>query len=84
MISFWTAAREMAFLTKVLNLFGLRKREANILVIGLDSSGKTTILNHFKENQEKADVVPTIGFSVEKFKFRNLSFTAFDLSGQGR
>lgn len=76
----------MAFLTKMLNLFGLRKREANILVIGLDSSGKTTILNHFKnqENNEKGDVVPTIGFSVEKFKYRNLSFTAFDMSGQGR
>lgn len=74
----------MAFLAKMLSLFGLRKKEANILVIGLDSSGKTTILNHFKDNEEKGEIVPTIGFAVEKFKYRNLSFTAFDMSGQGR
>lgn len=74
----------MAFLQKVLNLFGLRKREANILVIGLDSSGKTTILNHFKDNEEKGEVVPTIGFNVEKFKHKNLNIVAYDVSGQGR
>ncbi|KAI2530538.1 ARL6 isoform 7, partial [Pan troglodytes] len=29
-------------------------------------------------------ILPTIGFSIEKFKSSSLSFTVFDMSGQGR
>ncbi|CAG2175448.1 unnamed protein product, partial [Oppiella nova] len=75
----------MAFFTKLLTLLGFKKREANILVVGLDNSGKTTIMNHFKPPEEKtSEIVPTVGFNVEKFKIKNLTFTAFDMSGQGR
>ncbi|KAL3852417.1 hypothetical protein ACJMK2_016061 [Sinanodonta woodiana] len=64
---------------------GIKKKEANVLVVGLDNSGKTTIINHFKSEEYKNhDIVPTIGFQVEKFKTKSLSFTAFDMSGQGR
>ena len=32
-------------------------------------SGKSTLLNHFKPEQEQnANIVPTVGFNVEKFK----------------
>jgi ADP-ribosylation factor-like protein 6 len=75
----------MSFLTKLLTFLGFKKREANILVVGLDNSGKTTIMNHFKPPEEKtSEIVPTVGFNVEKFKIKNLTFTAFDMSGQGR
>lgn len=75
----------MTFFSKVLGLFGLRKKEANILVIGLDNSGKSTILSQFRGNDEKMqEIVPTVGFSVKKFRFKNLNMTAFDMSGQGR
>lgn len=75
----------MAFFTKLLTFLGFKKREANILVVGLDNSGKTTIMNHFKPAEEKTnEIVPTVGFNVEKFKIKNLTFTAFDMSGQGR
>ena len=30
------------------------------------------------------DVVPTVGFAVEEFTKNGLSFTVFDMSGQGR
>ena len=51
---------------------GIKKREANVLVIGLDNSGKSTMLNHFKsEDQRTSDIVPTVGFNVEKFKGRD-------------
>lgn len=64
---------------------GLKKKEANVLVVGLDNSGKTTIINQLKPAESKAhDIVPTIGFTVEKFSGKALSFTAFDMSGQGR
>ncbi|MBV95259.1 ADP-ribosylation factor-like protein 6, partial [Eschrichtius robustus] len=33
---------------------------------------------------QSQDIVPTIGFSIEKFKSSSLSFTVFDMSGQGR
>lgn len=32
----------------IADAFGFTKREAKILVIGLDNSGKTTLINHLK------------------------------------
>uniref|UniRef100_A0A3Q3DRR6 ADP-ribosylation factor-like 6 n=1 Tax=Hippocampus comes TaxID=109280 RepID=A0A3Q3DRR6_HIPCM len=61
------------------------KKEVNVLCLGLDNSGKTTIINKLKPSHAQAqDIVPTIGFSIEKFKTSSLSFTVFDMSGQGR
>ena len=56
-------------------------REAYILILGLDASGKTTILNRLKFNDNR-QTIPTIGFNCEHIKFGNLSFVAFDLGGQ--
>ena len=60
---------EMGFLDRLSSVLGLRKKECNVLVVGLDNSGKSTLLNHFKpEEQQNANIVPTVGFNVEKFK----------------
>ena len=54
---------------KFFDFMGFKKKDVNILVIGLDNSGKSTILNHFKPEEDKSpDIVPTVGFNVEKFK----------------
>lgn len=75
----------MGLFDKLTTWLGLRKKEVNVLVVGLDNSGKTTIINHFKPTDQKSvDIVPTIGFNVEKFRVKNVGFTAFDMSGQGR
>jgi len=75
----------MGLFTKLASWLGLKKKEAGVLVVGLDNSGKSTILNHFKpEGQKILDIVPTVGFNVEKFKSQNIGFTAFDMSGQGK
>ncbi|CAH1783909.1 unnamed protein product [Owenia fusiformis] len=75
----------MGFLDGLAKWLGLKKKEANVLVVGLDNSGKTTIINHLKPEETKShDIVPTIGFNVEKFQTKSLQFTAFDMSGQGR
>jgi len=59
----------MGLFDRLANILGLRKKECNVLVVGLDNSGKSTILNHFKPADEKYhNIVPTVGFSVEKFK----------------
>lgn len=47
----------------------VRKEQINILVIGLNNSGKSTIVNHFKDPEERSQVtLPTVGFNVEKFQ----------------
>ncbi|KAK3103103.1 hypothetical protein FSP39_016439 [Pinctada imbricata] len=75
----------MGLFSKLASLLGIKKKEANVLFVGLDNSGKTTIINKLKpEDAQQHDVVPTVGFTVEKFKNKSLSFTAFDMSGQGR
>ncbi|CAF1499150.1 unnamed protein product [Rotaria magnacalcarata] len=64
---------------------GLRNREANVLVVGLDNSGKTSLLNFLRPLEVQTNnIVPTVGFSVEHFSCHGLSFTAFDMSGQSR
>ncbi|XP_036616946.1 ADP-ribosylation factor-like protein 6 [Trichosurus vulpecula] len=75
----------MGLLDKLSGLLGLKKKEVHILCLGLDNSGKTTIVNKLKPpNAQTQDIVPTIGFSVQKFKIATLSFTVFDMSGQER
>lgn len=59
----------MGFWDKLVNLLGFKKREVNILVVGLNNSGKSTVINHFKSEEEKStEIVPTVGFNVEKFR----------------
>lgn len=72
--------------SRLLTFLGIKRRESSLLVVGLDNSGKTTIMNQLKPKETRVtEVVPTVGFTVEKFNIRNnLSVTAFDMSGQGR
>ena len=59
----------MGLFDKLANILGIRKKECNVLVVGLDNSGKSTVLNHFKpEDQRHTEIVPTVGFNVERFK----------------
>uniref|UniRef100_A0A3Q3VWJ5 ADP-ribosylation factor-like protein 6 n=1 Tax=Mola mola TaxID=94237 RepID=A0A3Q3VWJ5_MOLML len=75
----------MGLLDKLSGWLGLRKKEVNVLCLGLDNSGKTTIINQLKpSNTQEQEIVPTIGFNIEKFKSSSLLFTVFDMSGQNR
>ncbi|NXR97795.1 ARL6 protein, partial [Oxylabes madagascariensis] len=75
----------MGLFDKLAGWLGLKKKEVHVLCLGLDNSGKTTIINKLKpSNAQTQDIVPTIGFSIEKFKTSSLSFTVFDMSGQGK
>ena len=62
-----------------------QKKSGKCLVVGLDNSGKSTIINHLKPEKKKStELYATVGFLVEKFRYNNVSFTMFDMSGQGR
>ena len=74
----------MGILDRLVRWLGINRSEAKVLVVGLDNSGKTTIINHLKPVDHQRDVVPTVGFNMEKFQVKGVTFTAFDMSGQGR
>jgi len=62
-------------------LFG--KKEARILMVGLDAAGKTTILYKLKLG-EIVTTIPTIGFNVETVQYKKVSFTVWDVGGQDK
>lgn len=74
-------------LTRIGFALGLLKHPASVLVIGLDNSGKTTLIQHLKASSASSasqEVTPTVGFQVEEFSKGKINFTVYDMSGQGR
>lgn len=63
----------MGLFDRLADILGLRKSEVTVLVIGLNNSGKSTLINKFKAQEQRTmNVVPTVGFSVEKFQSKYL------------
>jgi ADP-ribosylation factor protein 6 len=62
-------------------LFG--SKEVRILMLGLDAAGKTTILYKLKLNQTMT-TIPTVGFNVEAFTYKNIKFNMWDVGGQDK
>lgn len=65
-----------------------RESHAEVLVVGLDNAGKTSLIRHFRANKHRRteDVAPTVGVSRDLLRLpeHNLLITAFDMSGQSR
>lgn len=71
-----------SFFERMQNVFSsFGTQESRIVLIGLDGAGKTTILYKLKLD-EVVSSVPTIGFNVEKIRFKNLEFNIWDIGGQ--
>lgn len=70
-------------MSRMYGFFWSKPREWRILMVGLDSAGKTTILFKLKLG-EVITTVPTIGFNVETLEFRGALFTVWDVGGQDR
>jgi len=56
-------------------------KERRILMLGLDASGKTTVLYKLHLG-DTVHTIPTIGFNVEQVEYKNLSMTIWDVGGQ--
>lgn len=61
------------------NAFG-RKDCAKGVILGLDGSGKTTVLYKWKSNRH-VQTIPTIGFNVETISCNGIDITFFDVGG---
>jgi len=61
------------------------KRQIKVLVVGLDNSGKSTIINKLKPKKSSSqEIMPTPGFQVEQVSKGKVNLTCFDMSGAGR
>lgn len=71
-------------LSKIGAVLGMRRREANVLVVGLDHAGKSSLLNRLKPDEIRAtEVSPTVGFQLERLQTKQMTFNMVDMCGQG-
>ncbi|XP_029381181.1 ADP-ribosylation factor-like protein 14 [Echeneis naucrates] len=70
-----------------MGLRGSKQPGAQVLILGLDNAGKSTLLYKLRHNATVA-TVPTIGFNVEMIEARknrkNVLLTMWDVGGQGQ
>jgi len=60
-----------------------KQKKVKILMLGLDGSGKTTILYKLKLG-DVVSTIPTIGFNTEAVEYKNVKFTVWDIGGQDK
>lgn len=69
-------------LTKSVNPYFSSREPAKLILLGLDASGKTTILYSIKKrHDEVVTTIPTIGFNVEMLEFDTTQFICWDVGG---
>ena len=73
----------------------LGKKKSKIIIVGLDNSGKSTMINLLKPKKvgylywplifanqyAEIEIAATVGFKVETFSKSKIDFTVFDMSG---
>lgn len=63
----------------------LKDKEIRCLILGLDNSGKSTIVNKILPEGERAknnEITPTIGFQIQSIEISNHLITIWDIGGQ--
>ncbi|KAH8420656.1 hypothetical protein KR222_004630 [Zaprionus bogoriensis] len=75
----------MGIFDNLTDLVKLKKDKMTILVLGLNNSGKSTIISHFKKANEQSTVtVPTVGFYVEQFYSMGVNIKSIEMSGTSK
>ncbi|RDB18052.1 ADP-ribosylation factor-like protein 8A [Hypsizygus marmoreus] len=57
-------------------------KTAEIAVVGLQASGKTSFVNVITSGQWSEDVVPTVAFNFRKIRKGNVTLRVWDVAGQ--
>ena len=68
------------YIKKLRDFFG--NRELEIVIVGLDNAGKSTITSKLTE-EEPISKGPTIGLDIKTVKKNNVTIKMWDLGGQG-
>ena len=68
-------------LLKMLRKIKLKEHQVRLLTVGLDNSGKTTIIKSFL-SQDPTSTSPTLGFTINTLKYKNSQINFWDIGGQ--
>ena len=62
----------------------LKADHSNIMIVGLDESGKSTLINCLKQEKDReTEISATVAYKIETFKGKSkINFTCMDMSGQ--
>ncbi|ORZ21397.1 ADP-ribosylation factor-like protein 8B [Absidia repens] len=60
------------------------KTEMELTLVGLQNSGKTTLVNVMASGQFMEDTIPTVGFNMRKVTKGNVTMKLWDIGGQPR
>ncbi|KAF8963059.1 ADP-ribosylation factor-like protein 8B-A [Entomortierella lignicola] len=71
-----------SFLNWLKSLF--YKTEMELTLVGLQNSGKTTLVNVIASGQFSEDMIPTVGFNMRKVTKGNVTMKLWDIGGQPR
>ncbi|XP_021365485.1 ADP-ribosylation factor-like protein 3 [Mizuhopecten yessoensis] len=75
----------MGLLSLLRKLKSSKSEELRILLLGLDNSGKTTLLKQLaNEGQELKNVAPTQGFNIKSVQAAGFQLNVWDIGGQRR
>jgi len=74
------------FFDSILNWFRslFWKQEMELTLVGLQNSGKTTLVNVIASGQFNEDMIPTVGFNMKKVNKGNVTIKLWDIGGQPR
>mmetsp|Transcript_28455 Transcript_28455/g.71467 ORF Transcript_28455/g.71467 Transcript_28455/m.71467 type:complete len:182 (+) Transcript_28455:269-814(+) len=59
-------------------------REMEVTLIGLQNSGKTTLVSVLASGEFVSDTIPTVGFNMRKVQRGGVTIKAWDVGGQPR
>eukprot|EP00158_Paraphelidium_tribonemae_P004008 Partr_v1_DN26522_c0_g1_i1_m3604 putative ADP-ribosylation factor-like len=60
------------------------KEEMELTLVGLQNSGKTTLVNVIASGSFSSDMIPTVGFNMRKVTKGNVTMKLWDIGGQPR
>ena len=75
-----------SFFDSILNFFTslFWKQEMELTLVGLQNSGKTTLVNVISSGAFAEDMIPTVGFNMKKVTKGNVTIKLWDIGGQPR
>ncbi|CAO1613958.1 unnamed protein product [Sympodiomycopsis kandeliae] len=84
----WTIADERSPATTIMGLLTIIRKAAHkehqlrLLFLGLDNSGKSTILKRLLNDSNWDSISPTLGFDIKSLQFSNYTLNIWDIGGQ--